>query len=463
MSLSSEFWAIPTAKFFKKLYKAHTHLFPMKWDKWQEEVIKSDSKRILICKGRQIGGTTVFAAKAAKRLTEKKRDEIMVVSITEDQAQLVIIMVLSFLEKIAPKLISKKKQDTTKGKILLRNGSQIISRPVGQTGQSVRGFTKGVLWFNEASRLPEFVFEAAKPMLLTTNGDIWMDSTPFGKQGYFYDSFLNKNDIWTVFYKTSVDVMNEREICATWTEEQRKGALKLLEDERKEMTDLQFGQEYLGLFMEDLRRFYDDGWINRVCVLDETINYSKDGLNFSGFDLARMGGDYFTAETLKKIRERHIIQVDHFQRNMLKTTDNEDLIVSFTRKWNTKLSGIDAGSGTLGVSIYDHLQRVPDMKKRIIAMNNRSMSVNNEQGKQRLFQEDMHDNLRAMGERGEIQLFNNPEIKRSFESVQWELLEDSHGIKKIRIFGKNTHIVEGLIRAAYLANQKSLNLRIMYI
>ena len=34
-----------------------------------------------------------------------------------------------------------------------------------------------------------------------------------------------------------------------------------------------------------------------------------------------------------------------------------------------------------------------------------------EEGKQRLFNEDMHDNLRAMGERGEIKLFNEDEIK----------------------------------------------------
>ncbi len=64
----------------------------------------------------------------------------------------------------------------------------IVSKAVGTTGASVRGFTKGALWLNEGSRLPEFVFEAAKPMLLTTAGEIWMDSTPFGKQGYFYDA-----------------------------------------------------------------------------------------------------------------------------------------------------------------------------------------------------------------------------------------------------------------------------------
>jgi len=110
----------------------------------------------------------------------------------------------------------------------------------------------------------------------------------------------------------------------------------------------------------------------------------------------------FSILSLKKIEDKNIVQADHYTRKLLLTTDNEDLVMEYTRKWNCRESGIDAGAGTLGVSIYDHLQKVSDMKKRIIAMNNRAMSINNEKGKQRLFNEDMHDNLRAMGERGEI-------------------------------------------------------------
>ena len=33
--------------------------------------------------------------------------------------------------------------------------------------------------------MPESVFTASKPTLLTTGGKIWMCSTPFGKTGYF--------------------------------------------------------------------------------------------------------------------------------------------------------------------------------------------------------------------------------------------------------------------------------------
>lgn len=171
--------------------------------------------------------------------------------------------------------------------------------------------------------------------------------------------------------------------------------------------------------------------------------------------MARMGGDYFTAETIKKNSEIDYIQIDHYTRRMLLTTDNEDLIIEYTRKWDNKFSGIDAGSGTLGVSVYDHLQKT-DIADKIIAMNNRSISIDQEERKQRLFNEDMHDNLRAMGERGELHLYNKDDIKASFRSVRWDKVQDSHGLWKVKISGKNTHIVEGMMRAAELAANDKL-------
>ena len=161
-------------------------------DDWQKEILACKDKRILLCKGRQIGGTTIMARKCAERMISQKGCKIVVTSITEDQAQLVIVMVLGFLETHNKNLLKRPySRNVTKSVINLTNSSGIISRPVGTTGNSVRGFTGNVLYLNEASRMPEFVFEAAKAILLTTGGDIWIDSTPFGTDTYFHKSFLN--------------------------------------------------------------------------------------------------------------------------------------------------------------------------------------------------------------------------------------------------------------------------------
>jgi hypothetical protein len=139
---------------------------------------------------------------------------------------------------------------------------------------------------------------------------------------------------------------------------------------------------------------------------------------------------------------------------------NEDLILQFNNVWNPKKIGIDAGAGSLGVSILDHLLQNREVNRKIIAMNNREVFLDrNEEKKQRLFKEDMYDNLKSMMENSEIDLLDDEKVILSLASVQMELVKDSHDNTKVRIFGTDTHIAEGLIRAAWLAKkEKTLNL-----
>ncbi len=65
----------------------------------------------------------------------------------------------------------------------------MIIRPVGNTGDGARGFEGGVLIVDEAARMPKLFWIAAKPILLTTNGKLWLGSTPFGKDGYFWERY----------------------------------------------------------------------------------------------------------------------------------------------------------------------------------------------------------------------------------------------------------------------------------
>src|SRR3990167_1532378 len=93
------------------------------------------------------------------------------------------------------------------GNIVLCTG-----RPVGNTGDAVRGFTGDILILDEVSRFQEMILNASKPVLLTTAGKIWMCSTPFGKKGYFYESFLNKFGRFKVWHKSCEEVIFDRKI-----------------------------------------------------------------------------------------------------------------------------------------------------------------------------------------------------------------------------------------------------------
>jgi hypothetical protein len=108
--------------------------------------------------------------------------------------------------------------------------------------------------------------------------------------------------------------------------------------------------------------------------------------------------------------------------------------------------------------------QMQNMKRKVVAMNNRDISLDAEgKRKQKIFKEDMYENLLDMVEKGEILLLDDPEIFASLKSVQWEIT-DRGSVTKIRIFGNYTHVAEALVRAAYLAKKEKINkLWISYI
>jgi hypothetical protein len=431
-------------------------------DEWQEQIINDKSPYILLCKGRQIGGTSTYAEKSVKWMREYK-SKILVGSITEEQAKLVIVMVYDIARKKCPELIAKGKNKPTLDRIRFTNGAEIRSRPVGTMGDAFRGFTANVNWFNEASKWPEIAFTAIMPTLLTTGGEIWMDSTPFGKQGFFYRCFENKDGLWKVYYKSSEDVIFNRPLNTQWTEDRRANAIRFLMDQKKEMSELQYGQEYLGLFLEELRRFFDDLLIDRTAILKRPLSViTNDVKNYLGVDIARMGNDESTFEVVAEMINQKKFR--HLESQITKkqlTTQTEARIIEEAIKWKVKKIGIDAGAGTLGVSILDHLLEAKSpVKNKVVAINNRSMALDKSEKpqKQRLLKEDLYNNLKSMLEHGELLLLDDEEVKMSMRSIQYEFAKTKSGESRMVIFGNYSHVVEGLIRAAWLAKkEKSLN------
>lgn len=441
-------------------------------DDWQQEILEDEEHHILLAKGRRIGATYLMAIKAVEWIYSHHNphpvSQIVCSSITEDQAQLLIAFATNYATKKYKEFVGEGKEAPTLNRLILKvkgNKRILIAKPVGNTGASARGFEGQVLMVDEAPFQPDLFFNAATPILATTNGRIWMWGTFNGRDGYFWKNYekavilKDPKARFRVWEKDTEDVAHNRPISKGWTQEQKEGLIEFLAEEKEDKSEMAYAQEYLAIASLDKRQFYSDDWIEKRCHIDEKLPVNGEGKFYGGFDLARMGGDQFTAEILKKIDKKNIRQVDHYTKKLLLTTDNEDLICEYTRKWKCKQSGIDAGSGTLGVSVYDHLQKIPDMAQKIIAMNNRAISINQEKGKQRLFNEDMHENLRALGERGEVHLFNNEEIKASLRSVQWDLVKDAHGLSKVKIYSRFGHIAEGIKFAAYLAeNDESLEL-----
>jgi hypothetical protein len=386
--------------------------------------------------------------------------KIIIVSLTEDQAKLIIIMMLDYMEKKDRRMIARGKNKPTQNKLILTNKSSALARPVGTTGDAVRGFTGDVLIIDEASRMPELVWTASRPTLLTTGGQIWMCSTPHGKQGYFWEAFQNKNDKYFVFHISSEKAIHDRPVNDNWTETKREGAINFLELEKSDMSSLQYGQEYLGLFLDELRQYFPDELIEKVCSIKRRETILKNRYYSLGVDIARMGNDSSTFEIIDKISEKNLVQVENIVTKKTRTTQTEDRIFQLNRQYdNIKNIYIDAGSGSLGVGVFDHLLDNPETKRKVVAINNRARPLDREgKKKTKLLKEDLYDNLLSLMERGYIKLLDDEDIRISLKSVQYEFLKKEMGFTQMRIFGNDTHIAEGLIRAAWCVKDKRLNI-----
>lgn len=429
-------------------------------DDYQKEALEWDGD-LLLCTGRQVGKTTIMAIKAGEYMIKHANASIIIVSLTEDQAKLIILKILDYLEKNYKKEIAKGSNKPTQNKVTLRNGSTALARPVGNTGDAVRGFTGDILIIDEASRMSELVWTSARPTLLTTAGKIWICSTPYGKQGYFWEAFQNKNGKYKVIHVSSEEVIQKRPINEEWTETKRAEAIKFLAQEKADMSELQYGQEYLGLFLEELQRYFSDELIQKCCVLQRRNNNIKGRTYSLGVDIARMGDDQSAFSVLDYINETTIEQVEQIVTRRTLTTHTEDMIIGLNRQYD-ELSKIyiDAGSGSLGVGIFDHLLRNDEVRHKIVAINNRARPLDKEKkSKTRLLKEDLYDNLRSLMEKGYIKLLDDPDIKLSLASIQFEFVkDDKEDSSTMKIFGNYSHIAEALIRAAWIVKEKGLNI-----
>jgi len=417
-------------------------------DPWQKEVLETDGN-IVLRSGRQVGKSTIIAIKAAEYALNHPNKSIMVIASVERQALLLFEKILSHIHAQSRKMIRRGKLRPTKHKLNLTNGSVIHCLPTGLSGYGIRGFTVDLLIADEAAFIPEEVWTAVTPMLAVTRGKIILLSTPFGRGGYFYRCFTDPT--FTSFHVSSEDCPRKNQ--------------DFLDQERKRMSTLQYAQEYLGEFVDELRQFFPTELIQSSMTLDRGLSKStttsfplSSSLSpkyrkYLGVDVARMGGD---ESVLFSVEDRngtlYEIEKDIYTHSLL--TETTQKILNADLKYNYKQIFIDDGG--MGVGVFDPLLIHPQTKRKVIPINNSSRSIDREaKRKKKLLKEDLYNHLLMLMETGKIKLYPSNETTLSLKSVQCEYT--SNGIK---IFGNYTHITEALIRACWGIKSKSLNIYI---
>ena len=113
------------------------------------------------------------------------------------------------------------------------------SRIVGLPGNedTIRGFSAvSLLLVDEASRVPDDLYLAVRPMLAVSGGALWLMSTPCGKRGFFWETWDRGGAGWEKVQLTAHGVQVESQ--------------RGLKEDRGTMREWRFKQEYLCEFTE---------------------------------------------------------------------------------------------------------------------------------------------------------------------------------------------------------------------
>ena len=417
----------------------------MELDQWQKDVLETKGN-ICLVSGRQVGKSTVIAMKAGEYATKNQNKTIMIISAVERQALLLFEKVLAHIHQNHKHLIKKGKYKPTKHKLSLKNGSVIHCLPTGESGYGIRGYTIDQLYADEAAHINEDVWMAVTPMLATTGGDIILLSTPKGRDNYFWRS--SNSDKFTQFRQSSEDSKHIDQ--------------EFLKEEKAWMSKRQYSQEYLGQFVDDIGLFFSESVIRGTPRRDGDIPAGRSGTFYLGVDIARMGEDSSVFAVFKQLEGNTCIQIENIVTTKTLTTDSTDEIIRLNIKYNFKRIYLD--SAGVGAGVFDQLLRNPETKRKMVSVENASRPLENDPWKEnpkqkKILKEDLYDHLLKMMERKEIILMDNYEITQSLKSVQFEYTESG----RFRIFGRNTHNVEAIMRAIMFTRKKDLKVWINFI
>lgn len=206
---------------------------------YQKQLLRDKSKRIIICAGRQIGKTTTIAVKAIHFAVTNPKTTTLIVSATLRQSILMFQKILDFIET---SILKKSVVYKSRTKIRFSNMSEIIALPCGRYGTGLRGHTAHLIILDEAAFMPEEVItNVVFPMVSTTNGSIWMLSTPWGTDHIFYKVWVSGIDWSKYHFPSSVSPLISKEF---------------LDEQRRLIGEERFAIEYLAEFREEEESYF---------------------------------------------------------------------------------------------------------------------------------------------------------------------------------------------------------------
>lgn len=160
-------------------------------DEWQQRVLRSSSDRVLLNCSRQVGKSTVTAWVSLHTAIYEPNSLILLLSPSLRQSAELFRTVSRTWVALGETVPAKAESSL---RLELENGSRIVSLPASDA--TIRGFA-GVrlLVIDEASRVPDELYFAVRPMLAASGGRLVALSTPYGSRGWWYEAW-HSSEAW---------------------------------------------------------------------------------------------------------------------------------------------------------------------------------------------------------------------------------------------------------------------------
>ena len=189
-------------------------------DPMQAQVLDSASRRGIVCCHRQWGKSTTIALKAVHTAWCQPSSLVLIVAPSLRQSAETARKAESFVRKLG---LRPRGDGDNQVSILLPNQSRIVGLP--ESEHTIVGFSNvALLVIDEAARVPDTTYHALRPMLLNSDGALWLLSTPLGKRGFFHDTWSTESGpAWT---RVHVPVSANPRVRPGWIEEERQALPK---------------------------------------------------------------------------------------------------------------------------------------------------------------------------------------------------------------------------------------------
>ena len=161
-------------------------------DPWQERVLRSRSRSLLLNCPRQSGKSTTAALIAIWTAFYHPGSMILIVAPSLRQSGLMIIKVQEALHRLP---VAATLKTDSKTEVSFVNGSRIVSLPADEA--KIRGYSAvDLLVLDEAGDVPDLLYKTVTPMLIVSKGRVLIMGTPKGRHGFFFERWERGGAAW---------------------------------------------------------------------------------------------------------------------------------------------------------------------------------------------------------------------------------------------------------------------------